>query len=55
MKKVIILLILASIFNIVNISGNMITTTFTVPRDTIKMKFPYKEFLGTWGIMCRST
>ena len=48
MKKVIILLILASIFNIVNISGNTITTTFTVPRDTIKMKFPYKEFLGTW-------
>lgn len=48
MKKVIILLILASIFNIANMSGNTITTTFTVPSDTIKMKFPYKEFLGTW-------
>lgn len=46
MKKI-ILLFLASAFSIATMAENT-AKTISVSNDTVKMNFPYENFLGTW-------
>lgn len=46
MKKI-ILLFLASVFSIVSMAENTVKS-ISVSNDTVKMAFPYENFLGTW-------